>query len=350
MPASISKDTVYSQYALRFAGLMRLNPDGSLPLAYPITLKVDDGENGFTSKVIPAGLFGKFGTVNMSALLALTQLKLKFYFNGKSDVITIPLVVGDFVNAAAATQAEIALVLNKATTGIGVAGNFPNIGYAFTASVDSATGRLKIVGAATGPAVPHLIFRIDEDYDVGTGLMEEDSAAAILGLNRSFGMKLENLNSLSAAQDVTDAETKQNTDAESTVSTVTVASESTGYTLSLECSTANPFYKQALAGGFVDKATGVYTPRPAGVDSPRFALLAISRNYDEGSSSLTGQRDYSVTVFPNNTAILNNNDKNAQDFNHPTFDITASDGNDIPAGAEFFMLAEEITLLEASLA
>lgn len=350
MPATIGKDTVCSQYALKFAGLVRLNPNGSIPLAYPISLKMDDGNGGFTSASAPAGIFGKFGTVDMSAYVTLTQIKLKFYFNGKSDVITIPCVSGDFVTPTAATQTEIAAILNKATTGIGVAGNFPNIGYGFTASVDSGTGRLKIVGAATGPTTKHWLFRIDEDYDAGTGVMEADSVAAVLGLNRSFGMKLESLNSLSATQNVTDPETKQNNDAEGTVSTVTVASESTGYALSLECSSANPFYKMALAGGYVDAATGQYTPRPAGVDSPRFALFAVSRNYDEGSSSLTGQRDYSITIFPDCTAILNNNDKNSQDFNHPTFDITASDGADVPAGTEIFLNAEEMALFEATLA
>lgn len=350
MPASIAKGNVFSQYAIKLAGLVRLNPNGNLPLAYPISMKVEDGAGGYTTVTAPAGLFGKFGTVNMSALLTLTQLKLKFYFNGKSDVITIPLVAGDFVNAAAATQAEIVAVLNKVTTGIGVAGNFPNIGYAFTASVDSTSGRLKIVGASTGPAVPHWFFRIDEDYDAGTGVMEADSAAAVLGLNIPFATALKNLSSLTATQNVTDAATKDNTDAESTVSSVTISQESTGYTLALEASSANPFYKKALAGGYVDEVLGQYTPRPAGVSSPRFALFCLSRNYDSGSSSLTGQREYSVTIFPDNTAILNNNDKNSQDFNHPKFDITATDGSTIPAGTELFMTAEEVALLEASIA
>lgn len=350
MPASVSKDNVYSQYALKFAGYARLNPNGNIPLAYPITLKVEDGEGGYTSITVPAGLYGKTGTVDMSSFVTAGYVRLEFAFNGKKDEIAIPCVAGDFVTPAAATQAEIAALLNKATTGIGVVGNFPNIGYAFTASVESSTGRLKIVGASTGPTVPHWFFRIDEVYDSGTGAMEADSAAAALGLNRAFSMSLENLSALTASQDVTDAETKENTDAERTVSTVTVAQESTGYTLSLECSSANPYYKKALAGGFVDKDTGVYTPRPSSVDSPRFALFCVSRNYDAGSSSLTGQRDYSITVFPDCTAILNNNDKNNQDFNHPTFDITATDGASVPAGTELFYLAEEIALMEATLA
>jgi len=350
MPASVSKDKVYSQYALKFAGYARLNPNGNIPLAYPITLKLDNGEGGYTSVVAPAGLFGKTGTVNMSAFVTSGHIRLVFHFNGKQDEIAIPCIAGDFVAPSAATQSEISTLLNKSTTGIGVAGNFPNIGYAFTASVESATGRLKVVGASTGPTTPHWFFRIDEAYDAGTGVIEPDSAAAALGLNRAYSMPLENLSSLTASQDVTDAQTKENTDAESTVTTVTVAQESTGYTLSLESSSANPFYKKALAGGYVDEATGQYTPRPAGVDSPRFALFCVSRNYDEGSSSLTGQRDFSVTIFPDNTAILNNNDKNSQDFNHPTFDITATDGAFVPAGTELFYLAEEVALMEATLA
>jgi hypothetical protein len=288
--------------------------------------------------------------VNMAAFVTAGHVRLVFHFNGKEDEIAIPCVSGDFVAPAAATQAELATLLNKTTTGIGTVGNFPNIGYAFTASVESSTGRLKIVGASTGPTVPHWFFRIDEAYDAGTGVMEEDSAAAALGLNRAYSLPLKNLSALTASQDVTDATKKENTDAESTVSTVTIGQESTGYTLSLECSSANPFYKKALAGGYVDEASGVYTPRPAGVDSPRFALFCVSRNYDEGSSSLTGQRDYSITVFPDCTAILNNNDKSNQDFNHPTFDITATDGASVPAGTELFYLAEEIALMEATLA
>jgi len=326
---------------------IRLNPNGKLPLSFPRTIRMDDGLGGYTSVVVPAGLFGKYGTVNMSSFVTDTSIKLQFVEGGKKDTITIPVVVGDFVNQNAATQAEIVLVLNKAVTGIGVAGNFPNIGHGFTASVDS-TGRLKIVGAGVEPALRPLLFFINDTYESDGTL--ESGAATALGLSFPYARAIKNMASLKAAQNSTSATTKENTNGEQTVTSITIPQTVTGHTLALEDAERHPMTRVLLTGGYFNRDTGEYTPKPTSIDSPRFALYCFSRIFDEGTANMTGQQAFSLDIYPDCTAVRNNGDKASQDFNHDTYDITASDGPEIPAATQIYLTNEEYEQFELAFA
>lgn len=343
------KTSVCSEYAVSRALARRLNFDGSLPLAYPITLTVSaDLGNGETDTVVcPAGIFGKSGTFNMSSFVTDTEIKLKFIERGKTDTVTIPCVTGDFVSETAATVAELVTLLSKATTGITTAGNFPNIGHAFTPSADGATGRLKIIGASgsevTAPTILNLIFEIQDVY--AAGVLDSGFATAA-GLTLSEVRPIRNMASLTATASVTDAEEIENTDGESAVTTLTMEQATTGYTLALEDAERNPYTKRMLAGGHLD-ANAIYTPKPSNVAAPKFALFCFSRVFDEGSVSLTGQREFSVDIYPSCTAVINNNDKASKDFNHDTFDIVAVDGPAMPAATSLAITSDQYAALVA---
>jgi hypothetical protein len=348
MGAPIKKDTVVSEYASAMAIAVRVNPNGRLPLSFPRTLKFEDGMGGVTTQTALAGLFGHYGTINMTDLVADGTLGLEITEGGKKDVINIPVIAGDFVAPAAATQAEIVLVLNKAITGLGVTGNFPNIGHGFTASVD-ATGRLKIVGAGVEPALRPLIFMINDTYNAGTGLLESN-AATVLGLNIPYSRAIKNMASLTAAQNSTAAATKENQDGEKTVTSITIPQDVTGHTLSLEDAQRHPMTRVVLTGGYFDEASGEYTPKPTSVASPRFALFCFARLFDEGTSVKEGQFAFALDIYPSCTAVRNNGDKASQDFNHDKYDISASDGPEIPAGTTIYITNEEYEQFVAAFA
>jgi len=338
---------VFSEYAASRALARRLNFNGSLPLAYPITLTLsaDLGNGETTTVVCPAGLFGKAGTFDMSSYVTATEIALKFIERGETDTVTIPCVSGDFVAPTAATVAEIVTLLSKVTTGITTAGNFTNIGHAFTPSVDGTTGRLKIVGASgsevTAPTILNLIFEIQDVYVDG---VLDSGFATLVGLTLSEVRPIRNMASLTATASVTDAEEIENTDGEGAVTTLTMEQATTGYTLAAENAERDPYTRRVLAGGHID-TNGIYTPKPSSIAAPKFALFCFSRVFDEGSVSLTGQREFSVDIYPSCTAVINNNDKASKDFNHDTFDIVAVDGPSIPAATSMLITTDQYSAL-----
>lgn len=238
----------------------------------------------------------------------------------KEGVLTADNVTVTTTNGAMA----IADFLTNLNTALGST-TWTNSGHGFVGSI--VNGQIVISTALTIPVMAPLEIRNSVDVD---GEVDSE-AASTLELSKPYWRAIRNMASLTAAANTSDPETINNEDGVGIVTTVTTAQSVTGMTLNLEDAERNPITNVVLCGGRYDSARGNYTPKKSGVNPPTFGLLCFSKVFEEGNFGIDANAYESVVLYPSNTAVRNNNDKAQKDFNHDTYDITASDSSYIPA-------------------
>ena len=200
-----------------------------------------------------------------------------------------------------------------------------NSGHAFVGSIENGQIVIKSVLAIPYMAPLEIRNSVDGDGDV------DSEAASVLELSKSYWRAIRNMASLTAAANTSDPETINNEDGVGIVTSVTTAQSVTGMTLNLEDAERNPITNVILCGGRYDSTRGTYTPKKPGVNPPTFGLLCFSKVFQEGNFGIEANAYESIVLYPSNTAVKNNNDKAQKDFNHDTYDITASDSAYVPA-------------------
>jgi hypothetical protein len=242
-----------------------------------------------------------------------------------ADSITLTLASGTVTNT------DFLAALETAITGA----TFTNAGHSYEASI--VDGQIVVASALPMPeAVPLMIVNpVDGEGDVTSYV------ASTLQLDKPYWRPIREMASLTATVNTTDADTVENSDGVGVVTSVTTEQSSTGVTVALIDAERNVLTKQALCGGFYNKNTGRYSPKKAGVAAPSIGLLCFSKVFGKGSFGMSGNTIVETSVYPSNTVISNNHDKNQGDFNQDTYDITASDSAFMSVNTQLYLTKDE---------
>lgn len=242
-----------------------------------------------------------------------------------ADSITLTLASGTVTNTAFLAALETAIA----------GATFTNAGHSYEASI--VDGQIVIRTALPMPeAVPLMIVNpVDGEGDVTSYV------ASALQLDKPYWRPIREMASLTATVNTTDADTVENSDGVGVVTSVTTEQSSTGVTVALIDAERNVLTKQALCGGFYNKNTGRYSPKKAGVAAPSIGLLCFSKVFGKGSFGMSGNTIVETSVYPSNTVISNNHDKNQGDFNQDTYDITASDSAFMSVNTQLYLTKDE---------
>jgi hypothetical protein len=242
-----------------------------------------------------------------------------------ADSITLTLAAGTVTNT------DFLAALETAITGA----TFTNAGHSYEASI--VDGQIVVASALPMPeAVPLMIVNpVDGEGDVTSYV------ASTLQLDKPYWRPIREMASLTATVNTTDADTVENSDGVGVVTSVTTEQSSTGVTVALIDAERNVLTKQALCGGFYNKNTGRYSPKKAGIAAPSIGLLCFSKVFGKGSFGMSGNTIVETSVYPSNTVISNNHDKNQGDFNQDTYDITASDSAFMSVNTQLYLTKDE---------
>ena len=238
----------------------------------------------------------------------------------KEGVLTVDTVTVTTTSGAM----TIGDFLTNLNTALGSA-TWANSGHGFIGSIED--GQIVIKTALDIPSMAPLEIRNSVDSE---GEVDSD-AASVLELSKPYWRAIRNMASLTAGANTSDPETINNEDGVGIVTSVTTAQSVTGMTLNLEDAERNPITNVVLCGGRFNPATAEFTPKKPGVNPPTFGLLCFSKVFQEGNFGIEANAYESIVLYPSNTAVKNNNDKAQKDFNHDTYDITASDSAYVPA-------------------
>lgn len=231
--------------------------------------------------------------------------------------------------------------LDALQTALG-ATTFTNAGHGYKAYIDD--GQIAIVADIDVPEIAPLAIKCPVDSDTG---LVTSLVAKVLEFDKPYWRAVRHMKSLSASNNITDAETIENTDGKGTVTTVTTEQSSTGVTVALEDMERNPITSVCLTGGYLDPSTGKFTQKKSGVSAPEIGLLVFSKTFGAGNFGIGGNEGISMTIYPSNTAIKNNMDKGEGEFNNDTYDITASDGREIEINSGIYWDKDESDLYRA---
>ena len=304
-----------------------LNPIASFPnIGHGFHASVTSGNRLKISADIPIVVTGVPTFTNGSATITENPAVTIKEGTLTADPITLTLAAGSTTNTAFLAALETAIAGET----------FTNAGHSYDARIN-ASGQIVIVSALPIPeAVPLMIMNpVDVNGDV------ESYVASTLQLDKPYWRPIREMASLTATVNTTDADTVENNDGVGLVTSVTTEQSSSGVTVSLIDAEKNVLTKQALCGGFYNVATGRYTPKKAGVAAPSVGLLCFSKVFGKGSFGMSGNTIVETSVYPSNTVILNNHDKNQGDFNQATYDITASDSAYMAVGTQLYLTKDE---------
>lgn len=258
-------------------------------------------------------------------------------------------VSDDFTVTGVASGMKIDTYIVALNTAFNADGATLNTGHTYVATKEKDTNGVYQV-KITSAVYPEWTFLFSiEDYIDPDGLADYNTAT-VLELNRSFVRSIRKIYSITSSADTTDSETKSNDDGKGTVTTIATEQSTTGYSVTLEDSERNPINATALCGGYYDAVSGLHTPKKSDADSPLFSLIVFSSTFGEGNFSEQGYDGGDMDIYPSCTAVIENNDKANQDFNHDVFTITANDNMEMPAGSRQFISIDRYNTMKAAAA
>jgi hypothetical protein len=239
------------------------------------------------------GVFGGAGPFDFTAAHSvISAVPMKFKVDGAAE-ISKTLNLGAFTETAITAANLVSAITTAAPSGI-------------TASVDSTTGRLKIVASS------------------GTYLQVYAQAAELAGFGRGVGasfIKADTLESISVTPEVKEDEKDTMTDAEGDDTSCVIEGYVKGATGSL-VDTAEDFELMRLfSGGSIDTAGAFSFPNAASV-KPYFGIEIFNPIYAKGESNQGEMTGYEkVTVYKALGSV--GDDSNSKSWKKKNYSFTA---------------------------